>query len=62
MPVGCVLARLLINPGIVRNRLKVRSAVSNAQAFLTVQEEWGSFPEHIWNSSSVAENLSRRRA
>ncbi len=40
---------LLENPGIVRNRLKVRSAVSNAQAFLEVQEEWGSFSDYIWS-------------
>lgn len=39
---------LLTNPGIVRNHLKVRSAVSNAQAFLAVQEEFGSFDSYIW--------------
>jgi len=43
------IAQLLTNPGIVRNRLKVRSAVSNAQAFLVVQEEWGSFSDYIWS-------------
>ena len=43
------IAELLANPGIVRNRLKVRSAVSNAQAFLKVQEEWGSFSDYIWS-------------
>jgi len=42
------IARLLEDPGIVRNRLKVRSAVSNAQAFLKVQEEFGSFDAYIW--------------
>lgn len=41
--------KLLQNPGIVRNRLKVRSAVSNAKAFLAVQEEFGSFSEYIWS-------------
>jgi len=40
--------KLLLDPGIVRNRLKVRSAVSNAKAFLAVQKEFGSFSEHIW--------------
>ena len=40
--------KLLINPGIVRNQLKVRSAVTNAQAFLAVQEEFGSFDRFIW--------------
>ncbi|WP_457666276.1 DNA-3-methyladenine glycosylase I [Thiolapillus sp.] len=39
---------LLNNSGIVRNRLKIRSAVSNAQAFLAVQEEFGSFDNYIW--------------
>ncbi|MFW6182691.1 MAG: DNA-3-methyladenine glycosylase I [Chloroflexota bacterium] len=42
------IAALLQNPGIVRNRLKVRSAVQNAQAFLDVQEEFGSFDAYIW--------------
>lgn len=41
-------AELLANPGIVRNRLKVASAIGNAQAFLRVQEEFGSFDAYIW--------------
>jgi DNA-3-methyladenine glycosylase I len=40
--------RLLVNPAIVRNRLKVESAVTNAQAFIRVQEEFGSFSKYIW--------------
>ena len=40
--------KLLANPGIVRNRLKVESAVTNARAFLKVQEEVGSFDRYIW--------------
>ena len=43
------LERLLEDPRIIRNRLKVQSARRNAQAFLTVQEEWGSFADYIWN-------------
>jgi DNA-3-methyladenine glycosylase I len=39
---------LLQNPGIVRNRLKVNAAVSNAQKFLEVQTEFGSFDRFIW--------------
>jgi DNA-3-methyladenine glycosylase I len=39
---------LLGNPAIVRNRLKVESAVTNAQAFIRVQEEFGSFSKYIW--------------
>jgi DNA-3-methyladenine glycosylase I len=41
-------AELLADAGIVRNRLKVASAVSNAQAFLAVEEEYGSFSNYIW--------------
>ena len=40
--------KLLANPGIVRNRLKIRSAVDNAKAFLRVQKEFGSFDRYIW--------------
>lgn len=43
------LEKLLQDPGIVRNRLKVQSAVTNARAFLAVQEECGSFAEYIWD-------------
>ena len=39
---------LLRNPGIIRNRLKVASAVRNAKAFLEVQKEFGSFDRYIW--------------
>ena len=42
------IERLLADPGIVRNRLKVRSAVTNAKAFLKVQKEFGSFSDYIW--------------
>jgi DNA-3-methyladenine glycosylase I len=40
--------RLLKDPGIVRNRLKVESAVNNAKAFLKIQKEFGSFDAYIW--------------
>ena len=42
------VAELLSNPGIVRNRLKIASAIKNAQAFLEVQREFGSFDAYIW--------------
>jgi DNA-3-methyladenine glycosylase I len=42
------MARLLENPGIIRNRLKVASAVRNAKAFLKVVDEFGSFDAYIW--------------
>ena len=42
------LDRLMLDAGIVRNRLKLESAVKNARAFLRVQEEFGSFSEYQW--------------
>ena len=42
------VAQLLSNPGIVRNRMKIESAVRNARAFLAVQKELGSFDGYIW--------------
>ncbi len=42
------LKKLLNNPGIVRNRLKISAAVRNARAFLAVQEEFGSFDAYLW--------------
>jgi DNA-3-methyladenine glycosylase I len=45
------VAELLNNAGIVRNRLKIASAIRNAQVFLKVQEEFGSFDGYIWQFS-----------
>jgi len=42
------VAALLADPGIIRNRLKIESAISNAQAFLRLQEECGSFAGYAW--------------
>jgi len=42
------VAALLIDPGIVRNRLKVASAILNARAFLAVQKEFDSFDRYVW--------------
>jgi DNA-3-methyladenine glycosylase I len=42
------IERLLQDPGIIRNRLKVRSAVTNARAFIQIQEEFGSFDRYAW--------------
>ena len=39
---------LVTNAGIVRNKLKIKAAISNAQAFIKVQEEFGSFSDYIW--------------
>lgn len=43
------LQSLLNNKGIVRNKLKIQSVVSNAKTFLTIQKEYGSFSAYIWN-------------
>ena len=43
------IAQLLQNEGIIRNRLKVNSAVTNAKVFLKVQKEFGSFDKYIWS-------------
>ena len=42
------IEKLLQNPGIIRNRLKVHSAVTNARAFLEIQDEFGTFSDYIW--------------
>jgi DNA-3-methyladenine glycosylase I len=40
--------RLVHDPGIIRNRLKIRSTINNARCFLEIQEEFGSFDSYIW--------------
>lgn len=45
---------LLADPGIIRNRLKISSAVSNAQAFLALQKEFGTFDAYIWQFAKGA--------
>lgn len=40
---------LLQNEGIIRNKLKVKAAITNAQAFMDVQKEFGSFSKYLWN-------------
>ncbi|NMP15373.1 DNA-3-methyladenine glycosylase I [Thalassotalea sp. Y01] len=42
------IEQLLTDPGIIRNRLKVQAAVNNAQRFIEVQQEFGSFCDYIW--------------
>jgi DNA-3-methyladenine glycosylase I len=53
------IERLLNNPGIVRNRLKVESAVTNAQSFLKVQKEFGSFDAYVWAFVGGAPKINR---
>ncbi len=43
------IEELLGNSGIIRNKLKINSAIKNAKAFLTIQQEFGSFSDYIWN-------------
>ena len=45
---GRKVATLLRDPGVIRNRLKVQSAITNARAFLDVQSEFGSFDKYVW--------------
>jgi DNA-3-methyladenine glycosylase I len=56
------LQALLKDPGIVRNRLKVASAVQNAQAFLAVQKEFGSFDRYIWQFVGGAPRVNQWKA
>lgn len=53
--------RLLHNPGIIRNRLKIESAVRNAKAFLTVQREFGSFDAYLWSFVGGAPRVNHWR-
>jgi DNA-3-methyladenine glycosylase I len=53
---------LLANPGIVRNRLKIESAIVNARAFLDVQSEFGSFDAYIWRFVDGRPKLNTWRA
>jgi DNA-3-methyladenine glycosylase I len=43
------VTRLMNDPGIIRNRLKIESAIGNARAFLEFQEQHGSFADHLWS-------------
>jgi DNA-3-methyladenine glycosylase I len=56
------VARILTDAGIVRNRLKVESAVTNAKAFLRVQAEFGSFDAYVWSMVAGAPLVNRPRA
>lgn len=56
------IERLMHNPGIVRNRLKIESAVTNARAFLDVQGEYGSFDRFVWSIVGGSPKVNRRRS
>ena len=55
------LGKLLDDPGIIRNRLKVEAAVTNARAFLQVQKEVGSFDAYVWPFVGGRPKVNRRR-
>jgi DNA-3-methyladenine glycosylase I len=54
--------KLLADPGIVRNRLKIESAATNARAFLEVQKEFGSFDGYVWLFVSGSPRVNRFRS
>jgi DNA-3-methyladenine glycosylase I len=56
------MQRLLKDPGIVRNRLKIASAVGNAKAFLRVAEEFGSFDRYIWRFVDGKPRVNSRKS
>lgn len=53
---------LLADAGIVRNRLKIASTIGNARAFLSVQEEFGSFDRFVWQFVGGRPKMNRRRS
>jgi DNA-3-methyladenine glycosylase I len=59
---GSRVRRILSDPGIIRNRLKVRSAVTNAKAFLSVQHEFGSFDSYVWRFVEGRPKVNRWRS
>jgi DNA-3-methyladenine glycosylase I len=54
--------RLMGNAGIVRNRLKIESAIGNARAFLDIQREFGSFDAYLWGFAGGSSLQSARRS
>jgi DNA-3-methyladenine glycosylase I len=56
------VARLLQDPGIVRNRAKVESAVRNARVFLEIREEFGTFNKFCWRFVNGRPKINRRRS
>ncbi len=54
--------RLIKDAGIIRNRLKIESAISNARRFIEVQDEFGSFDDYIWQFVDGRQKLNRRKA
>lgn len=58
------IQELILNPGIVRHELKVRASVKNANVFLAIQKEYGSFNSYIWNyvnNKTIKNNFQTRQ-
>lgn len=56
------IAALMNNEGIIRNRLKIESTISNARAFLAVQKEFGSFDRYIWQFTGRKPIVNKRKS
>jgi DNA-3-methyladenine glycosylase I len=56
------VGKLMNNPGIIRNQLKIRSTIQNAKAFLKVQEEFGSFDAYLWRFVGGKPIINRRKS
>ncbi len=50
---------LMQNPGIIRNRLKIRAIINNARVFLDIQQEWGSFDAYFWHFTDGVPLINR---
>lgn len=56
------IEKILLDPGIVRNRLKVKAAVNNAKRFLEVQKEFGTFDKYIWSFVGSKPIINKRKS
>ena len=56
------MERLMLDPGIVRNRLKIVSTVTNAKVFLKVQDEFGSFDRYVWDLAGGSPKINAWKA
>jgi DNA-3-methyladenine glycosylase I len=56
------IEKILLDPGVVRNRLKVNAAVNNAKRFLEVQKEFGSFDKYIWSFVGGKPIVNKRKS
>ena len=56
------IGQLLSNNGIVRNRMKIEAAIRNAEAFLSIQKEFGSFDTYIWQFVGGRQKVNRWRS